>query len=394
MNILKHNRKRALVWVFLFAFTLVPNPYTLSPAFSGGPGSASVQILKTDMSPRAMGMGGSFVAVADDIYATNYNPAGIGQLYIPEASAMYLSGFEDSKLQYLAFGMPLPMTGLAGLDKPGLAFSALFSQNGDFTYRLINPNGTVSSSNMDAETTRVFALTYGEKVYSGEMNLEGYKATFEQYLGLSAKYIGSELLGKYSASAFAADAGWLVREPNLGLTFGAALSNYGTGIKYRTKTEALPSILRLGLSYQRPTILDQSVLLSLESDSHMNESLKSLRAGLEYHFEKYFNFRLGYKTMEDNSGMTMGLGIRHEGFALDFAMSLANEVFNTSQVSFSYKFTNWRPVEYKKSTQYRDQEEVRPQPRKAVKPAKKVPAKPRKSDNIPANKDSDFFMLY
>ena len=190
------------------------------------------------------------------------------------------------------------------------------------------------------------------------------------------------------------DAGWLVREPNLGLTFGAAVSNYGTGIKYRAKTEALPSILRFGLSYQRPTVMDQSVLLSLEHDYYMNESLKSLRAGLEYHFEKYFNFRLGYKTIEDNSGMTMGLGIRHEGFALDFAMSLANEIFNTSQVSFSYKFTNWRPIKHTESVQYRDQEEVRPQPRKAVKPVKKVPAKPRKSENIPANKDSDFFMLY
>lgn len=389
-----HNRKRAFARALLFAFVLYPLPSTLSPAFAGGPGSASVQILKTDMSPRAMGMGGSFVAVADDIYAANYNPAGLGQLYFPEASAMYLSGFEDSRLQYLAVGMPLPVTGFAGLEKPGLAVSAIFSGSGKFTYRLINPDGQVSSSRMDAETNKVFALTYGEKVYSAEMNMDGYNAKFEQYLGLSAKYIGSELLGKYSASAFAVDAGWLVREANLGLTFGASLSNYGTGVKYLKETAPLPSILRLGLSYQRPTIMDQSVLLAVENDIYMNESLKSLRAGLEYHFEKFFNFRLGYKALEDNKGPTMGLGIRHEGFALDFAMSMANEVFNTSQMSFTYKFSNWRPGEYKKKFRYRDQEETRPRPEKTAGPARKEPAKPRKAEKAPAKNDSGFFMLY
>ena len=378
--------------MFLFSFILATGYWLPVTGYAGGPGSASVQILKTDMSPRAMGMGGSFAAVADDVYAAHYNPAGIGQLYLPEASAMYLSGFEDSKLQYLAFGIPLPITGIAGRARPGMAVSAIFTQSGQFTYRRINADGSVSASNMDAESNRILSLTYGEKVYSGETRIEGYKATFDQYLGLSAKYIGSELLGKYSASAFALDAGWLVREPNLGLTFGAALSNYGTGVKYLKETSPLPSILRLGLAYERPTVLDQSVLLAVESDFYTTESLKSLRAGLEYHFEKIFNFRLGYKALEDNRGGTMGLGIHHEGFSLDFAMSLASEVFNTSQVSFSYKFTGWRPGEYKKA-RYREEEDL-PRPKKAVKPAVKEPVRPRKREAAPAEKNSDIYLIY
>ena len=394
MNILKHGRKRALASAFLLAFTLSAINYPLSTAYAGGAGSTSVQILKTDMSPRAMGMGGSFVAVADDVYSANYNPAGIGQLYVPETTAMYLSGFGDSTLQYLAFGVPLYAAGFTGLGKSGLAVSAIFSQDGKFTYRPINPDGTVSSLSTDAETNKIFALTYGEKIYSGDMKMEGYNAKFDQYLGLSVKYIGSELLGKYPASAFAVDAGWLAREPNLGLNFGAALSNFGPGIKYLKETDPLPYILRLGVSFQRPTIMDQSILLALESDVYMNESIKSFRAGLEYHFEKMFNFRLGYKALEDNKGPTMGLGIRNEGFSLDFAMSLANEVFNTSQVSVTYRFIGSRMGEYKKDVQYRDQEEARPQPGKTVKPAGKEPAKPKKSETAPAKSDSDVFMLY
>ncbi|MFA6434115.1 MAG: PorV/PorQ family protein [Elusimicrobiales bacterium] len=394
MNTLKSSRDRAFVTAFLSAFVLSTATWILQPAFAGGPGSASVQILKTDMSPRALGMGGSFVAVADDIYAVNYNPAGIGLLYFPEASAMSLSGFEDSKLQSLAFGMPLPVTGLAGVNKPGLAVSSVFSQSGRFTSRFINSDGTVETAGMDAETNKVFALTYGEKVYSGEAKLDGYNAKLEQYLGLSAKYVGSELLGKYSASAFVFDAGWLMREPGLGLTFGAALSNYGTGIKYLKETEPLPSILRLGFSYQRPTVMDQSVLLALESDIYMNESLKSLRGGLEYHFEKLFDLRLGYKALEENSGPAIGFGVHYEGLSLDFAMSMASEIFNTSQISLTYKFANWRVGEYKKKVQYRDQEEDRPRSKKTARPAGKEPVKPRKPGTTPGKKDSDFFMIY
>jgi len=360
---------------------------------AGGPGTTSVQILKTDMSPRAMGMGGSFVAVADDIYTVNYNPAGTGQLYIPEASAMYLTGFEDSKLQFLGFGMPLPVIGLAGVEKAGMAASAVFSQAGKFTYRPIADDGSVTSVDMDAETTKVLSISYGEKVYAGEMKIDNYTAKLENYLGFTAKYISSELLGAYTASALAFDAGYLVREPNLGLTFGASVSNYGKGVKYLNETSPMPVIGRFGLSYEKPTFMDQSVLVAVEYDSYLNEALKSGRVGLEYKFQKLFSFRTGYKLWEDNKGLTLGLGVHHQGFALDFAMSLASAIFNTSQVSFSYKFTGWRVSEYKKDTQYRDQEEDKPKPEKAAKPAKKTPVKPQNRQEPEKKKDSDFFWI-
>lgn len=356
--------------------------------FAGGPGSAGVQVLKTDMSPRAFGMGGAYVAVSDDIYSTNYNPAGLGQIYFPEASAMYLAGFDDSALQYLAFGLPLPIQGLAGMDKPGLGISAIFSDSGKFVYTPENDAGRPLT--MDAESTRVLALSYGEKVYSNEVNIEGYNAKIEQYLGLSVKYIGSELLETYSASAVAFDGGWMLRESNLGLTLGASLSNFGSGLKYLKETTPLPSILRLGISYQRPTVMSQSVLLALEYDAYMNESLKSLRAGLEYHFQEVFNFRLGYKALEDNGGPTVGLGIHYENFALDVGMSMGGEVFNTTQVAFAYKFTGWRTAEQIKKSKYRFQDEAAPKPSKAAKPAAKEPVKPVKSPK----KDTDFFWIY
>ena len=374
------------------AFAVAALLLAAAPAYAGGPGSAGVQVLKTDMSPRAFGMGGAFVAVSDDIYSSNYNPAGLGQLYLPEASAMYLSGFDDSKLQFLAFGMPLPIQGLAGLDKPGLAVSAIFSDSGRFLYSPIDSAGNVGAVSMDAESTRVLALSYGEKVYSDEVNLEGYKAKIEQYLGLTVKYIDSELLETYSASAVAFDGGWLMREPNLGLSLGASLSNFGPGITYFREATPLPSILRIGAAYQRPTVMAQSLLISAEYDAYLNEGLKSLRAGIEYHFQEIFNLRLGYKGLEDNKGPTIGLGVHYENFSLDFGMSMGGEVFNTSQVSFAYKFTGWRTGEIKKQPRYSTKEEPAPRPARA-KPAAREPARQTKPEKKPRS-DSDFFWIY
>lgn len=363
------------------------------PAAASGPGSAAMQMLKLDTSPRALGMAGVFAPVADDIHAMNYNPAGLGQLYFPEAAAMYFSGFEGSRLQYLAFGVPMPFVGLAGLDKPAVSASLLFSQAGDFTYRHINPDGSVSARSYDAQTDMVLSFGYGEKVYSDETRIEGKEFRFDQYLGLTAKIIRSELLDTYSATAFALDAGWLIMEPNLGLAGAVSLANFGSGIKYHQESSPLPAIVRIGLSWQKPTVLDQSFLLGAQFDSSVNEDLKTARFGLEYRFQKIFNIRLGYKAMDENPGLTFGLGIRHETLSLDFGMGAGGDVYNTSQVGLTYKFTGWSPREYKKKVVYKDPED-RPAPGPAGKERPARRTAPVKQQAPQQNKGPDFYWLY
>lgn len=376
----------------MLAAVLCPLPACPGSASAGGPGSTSVQILKADLSPRAMAMGGVFAAIADDIYAAQYNPAGLGQLVVPAASAMYYSGFEDSRLQYLTLGMPAPIHGLAGLERPVVAFSAVFTQNGDFTQRTVNPDDTISVGNtVSAENNRVLAFSYGEKVYSGDLKIGQRSAVLEHYLGGSAKYIHSALLEQYSASAFALDVGWLGKMPDLGLAAGMSLANYGSGLKYLKDSNPLPSVARIGLAWQRPTVRNHSVLLSVEGDAYTGEKLWSYRTGLEYNFEQMFSFRLGYKGHDDNKGVAMGLGAHHEGFAVDFGISLGNAVFNTTQVAFTYQFTGFdlgRP----KKARYIEQEEDQPKPQKTVKPARTKPA-PAKRKPVPDKKGSDFYWV-
>jgi hypothetical protein len=100
-----------------------------------------------------------------------------------------------------------------------------------------------------------------------------------------------------------------------------------------------------------------------------------------------FNFRLGYRGAEDNSGATMGLGVHYESFALDFAMSLGGAVYNTTQVSFSYKFAAWRTAEMKKKARqyYRAPSSG---------PEKKQPEKKTSRPEQKTKKDTDFFWIY
>ncbi|MBI4656048.1 MAG: PorV/PorQ family protein [Elusimicrobia bacterium] len=341
-----------------------------------------------DISPRALGMAGSFAALADDVYSMNYNPGGLGQLYVPEVSAMYLSGFEDSKLNYIGIGSPLPFLGMSKTAKPVAGLSLAFSGSGDFTHRVINPDGTITSRNLKAESDTVLTFSYGEKFYSGEVNLEGYMAKLDQFFGASVKYVKSELLG-YSGKAVAFDAGYLVIEPNLGLSLGASVSNVGGGIKYISEKNPLPVIFRTGISYQKPTIMDQTLILAVGGDIYANESVSTLKCGLEYHFQEILNLRLGYKLKDDNKGLTMGLGVQHEGFSMDFGMTLSNEVFNTTQIAVSYKFANFKIKEYKRQKRFKEPEKKESEqikkPSRTEQQRRKEPEKKKKEE---------FFWIY
>ena len=363
----------------------------LAPAAAGGPGSAGMQILKTDLSPRALGMGGAFASIADDAYTMDYNPAGLGQMYMPEVSAMYSNGLEGATLTNFVYAMPVPLPGFTGLSKPGAGLSLLMADAGSFDLRLIGAGGAVTEKSYDAQKDMVLSFGYGEKVASDEVKSGKSEFNLDQYLGMNVKYVRSTMLEHYSASALAFDAGWLMMEPRLGLAAAVSLANLGGGLKYDSESTQLPSILRLGLSWQKPTVMDQSLLLAAEADVYAAESRKSLRFGAEYNFEKVFSLRAGYRAMDDNGGITFGLGVHYEDVGIDFATTSGGEVYNTSQVSLSWKFSNVRIQEKKKKMNFKDP----PKTRDASKPAGVQP-KPAQSRPSQQQKktDSDFFWLY
>jgi hypothetical protein len=55
-------------------------------------GTTAAQFLKIGVGSRAVGMGGAFVAVADDITSLYWNPGGLGRLNHNEAFSFILNG--------------------------------------------------------------------------------------------------------------------------------------------------------------------------------------------------------------------------------------------------------------------------------------------------------------
>jgi len=333
----------------------------VSAADKGG-GTTGVQFLKNTMSARALGMGGAYVGLADDIYAVNYNPAGLGQLKAPEVSAMYMSGFDDASLGNFSAAWQMPFLGFGQYAQPVLAVSAISSSAGDLVYK---PESGDSQSwkTYDAQNDLAVTLSYGENFFVGDMDFEGYSAEVEQYLGANIKYIRSEIVEKYRASAFAADVGWLGRIPNLtdysSLAFGLYAGNVGSGLKYVNERTDLPITLRAGPSWQVTFSGGNRLTLLAECDYYPDESLFEAAGGAELLFGNIINFRAGYRYNEDNPAMTVGIGVEYDDASIDFASSLGGDVYNPLEISFSYRFSGLGRT-YEKKNNFKSSEESGP----------------------------------
>ncbi len=84
-------------WAQVSAGTLVPEPVQVRP-------NASPNIIGSGA--RALGMGGAFIAVADDATAASWNPGGLTQLERPEISAVYSLKSLGEKFSTTAFVEP------------------------------------------------------------------------------------------------------------------------------------------------------------------------------------------------------------------------------------------------------------------------------------------------
>src|SRR5258706_4828173 len=80
-------------------------------AFASDPGTTSADFLKLGIGPRATAMGGAQVGLADDVYATYWNPAVLAQLQNPEAGFVHTHYYQDIQSEYAAYAHPTKKLG-------------------------------------------------------------------------------------------------------------------------------------------------------------------------------------------------------------------------------------------------------------------------------------------
>ena len=277
----------------------------IQKAFSQGTSGAIA--LTIPEGPRAIAMGQAFVAVADDVSAVYWNPAGLTQLGGSEISVSYDEFIQTVRYSYGAVGFKLDNSFSLGLGVKYLTTG---------TDQAINAAGVATGG------------TVGETYF--DIDLAGaYRLSYNLSVGLTAKYIDQNLSGT-SASVPAVDIGLFYFTPIPHLTAGMNLQNIGPGMKYDTVADPLPFNVKLGVAYR---LFENNFTIAYDMNfpSYLPYVLANI--GGEYWYKDTLVGRFGYEfggSIDQNqvgiggeSGLYLGAGVKIAAFkdfiGLDYA---------------------------------------------------------------------------
>jgi hypothetical protein len=290
-------------------------PGTLMFAQTSKSGTTAAQVLKMNVGPRAIGMGGAFTATSNDITAMYWNPAGIASIPSSEAIFNHNKLYLDVAFDFAGFSTTLSDVGTIG------AFVSVLSMDEMLVRTIENPEGTGELFDAGA---MVIGLSYARNL----------TANFS--IGFNAKYI-SESIYNMRATGFAIDIGTLYKIPVLNeLRIASSISNFGTKMRLEgrdilsiTRSGAgddnlinsnlevdafeLPLLFRFGLAVD--VVKSESSRLTAAVDAiHPNDHSESVNSGLEYGWNETFFIRAGYNALFEEyseKGLTLGAGINY-----------------------------------------------------------------------------------
>ncbi len=277
-------------------------------------GTSAAQFLKMGAGARAQAMGEAFSAVADDVTAGYWNPAGLAQLGTPEIAAMQNTHFVDTQYQYLAGALP------SGKNAFGLSL-----------YRL--DHGSIDGYDKQDQKTGSFNAGSTAGSFSIARTIND-----DLRIGASAKYV-SETIDTEKATAFALDIGGLMRWN--GFNFSAVIQNIGPAMRMVKDSSPLPLTMRAGASTRW---LQEKLLVAVEV-SKPNDANVSLHAGAEYKVTSLLAVRGGYSVTPGQSadlggltGLNAGLGMQLKRFNLDYSIAPFGDLGLSHKFSLGYKF--------------------------------------------------------
>jgi hypothetical protein len=303
--------KHWLAWIFLGALSQgsLPAAEALLPA-----SAFAFPSIQQGGSARAIGMGSTYVGVAEGSASLLWNPAGLSGLQHPEMALHHTSGLVGAIQEIAVLGLPLG----AG---NGLGLSLNYEDNGVFDGR--DGNG-VSTGDYSSKA-------YGASLGWGIALPDGFS------VGLTIKDEQAVLDGN-DLNGPAGDAGLLwALTPDLSL--GAAYTNFGPAVN----GEQLAQGGRIGLSSYFGRGEDLQWLLAISGEALTN-SEDSLHLGAEATLYKLLALRAGYAfnipatDSSDLLGWTFGGGIIIQDFTIDYAFVPLSVVGNMQRVSLTYAF--------------------------------------------------------
>ena len=312
-------------------------------------GSTAAPFLNIGIGPRALSMGGAFVATANDVTALYWNPAGISKMSDNQALFSHTQWFADITYNWAGATLNLGSLGNIGLSLTYLDYGEM---------EVTTMSEQEGTGEMFGASDMSLAFTYSRRL------------TDRFAIGGSIKYI-SQSIWNSTASAAAVDLGVLFHSDIYGLRIGASITNFGTDMQMdgkdlyvqhdvnenvfgnndqilatlNTDSYPLPLTFRVGLAMDVVNMEDHKVTLGADA-LHPNDNDESMNVGLEYLLLDMISIRGGYKSLFlDNSeeGLTLGFGLKYNfnpyfGFFLDYAYQDFGIFDNTQHFAIGINF--------------------------------------------------------
>lgn len=287
----------------------------LAPAQAQKPyrvGTTAANFLEIGYGPAGSAMGDAYVAMAQDLSALYWNPAGLAYMEQNEAQFLYQPWVAGINTAFAGVGLVLPGVGTLTL-------------------------GIYHTGYGDIEVTTLRSQEGTGELYTASdfsFNLAFSRRLAQWFaFGAAAKFITSQIW-HMNANAVALDLGVMVNtsffsftgERADGMTIAMSISNYGTRMKYggidltnpidilpdeagnfrdvpgqfRLNSWELPLIFRLGVAVH-PLVRNNSRLTIAADALHPNNNSESLNLGAQYQIKipsaGTFYFRGGYKAL-------------------------------------------------------------------------------------------------
>ena len=286
---------------------------------------------------RAPGMGNAFTAIADDVYAIHYNPAGLALLTRPELGSSYSRLFiglaDDSKLNHSFLGYAHPLKeGTAGV------IGGAWQQ---FSLGSLYKEDTLTAS-----YGRLLSPKVGIGSLYGGLNLKYLRRSFGSFPEETDSLTGNGLqvtpgaadpvlAGRKSVGVPDADLGLLYRLPEhyaIGLSLAHLLR---PNVAFNSRdSNRLPLAVRLGLSYRGLFSVLSAQLETKQSSAGTQDKVVTLAAErwLPRLFIGDFAFRGALASgSRDFKQISIGFGYRTRRFEADYAFLMPiNSVASTA----------------------------------------------------------------
>jgi long-subunit fatty acid transport protein len=263
-------------------------------------GTSSLQFLKIGAGARAAAMGETFVAVANDITALYWNPAGLMQFKEYGAHFSHTEWLVDLNHEFFGGIYRLGASNVVGLSVISLNTPSM-QKTTEF-----QPGGTGEYFNY---SDLGIGVTFARRL------------TEQFSFGLTFRYV-EETLAELKMRGFMFDLGTYYLTGLSNTRFAVTISNFGPQVKPSGSVELVggrtlssfqqfppPTMFRIGFAYD-PIDNSMNKLTTSIQLNHPNDNAEHVNLGAEYSYKDLLFIRGGYKFNVDSENYSAGIGLK------------------------------------------------------------------------------------